>query len=75
MTPPAKSDRGLVRMALLYCGLFQIVTDVFGTIVPAVRALIGEKSDPWFEEQVNAGYGTDTGCYRPLLAERTNAGL
>ncbi len=37
------SDFGLVGMALLYCGLLQVVTDAFGTAVTTLRELSGEQ--------------------------------
>jgi O-antigen/teichoic acid export membrane protein len=39
----APSDFGLVGMALLYCGLLQLVTDAFGTAVTTLRDLTGEQ--------------------------------
>jgi O-antigen/teichoic acid export membrane protein len=39
----APSDFGLVGMALLYCGLLQVVTDAFGTAVTTLRDLTGEQ--------------------------------
>ena len=39
----APSDFGLVGMALLYCGLLQIVTDAFGTAVTTLRELTREQ--------------------------------
>lgn len=39
----APSDFGLVGMALLYCGLLQVVTDSFGTAVTTLRDLTGEQ--------------------------------
>jgi O-antigen/teichoic acid export membrane protein len=39
----APSDFGLVGMALLYCGLLQVVTDAFGTAVTTLRDLSGEQ--------------------------------
>jgi O-antigen/teichoic acid export membrane protein len=37
------SDFGLVGMAVLYCGLLQVVTDAFGTAVTTLRDLTGEQ--------------------------------
>jgi PST family polysaccharide transporter len=39
----APSDFGLVGMALLYCGLLQLVTDAFGTAVTTLRELSAEQ--------------------------------
>jgi teichuronic acid exporter len=39
----APSDFGLVGMALLYCGLLQVVTDAFGTAVTTLRDLSAEQ--------------------------------
>ena len=39
----APSDFGLVGMAVLYCGLLQVVTDAFGTAVTTLRDLTGEQ--------------------------------
>lgn len=39
----APSDFGLVGMAVLYCGLLQVVTDAFGTTVTTLRELTGEQ--------------------------------
>jgi O-antigen/teichoic acid export membrane protein len=39
----APSDFGLVGMALLYCGLLQVVTDALGTAVTTLRDLTGEQ--------------------------------
>jgi O-antigen/teichoic acid export membrane protein len=39
----APSDFGLVGMALLYCGLLQVVTDAFGTAVTTLHDLTGEQ--------------------------------
>jgi PST family polysaccharide transporter len=39
----APSDFGLVGMALMYCGLLQVVTDAFGTAVTTLRDLTGEQ--------------------------------
>jgi len=39
----APSDFGLVGMALLYCGLLQVVTDAFGTAVTTLRELSAEQ--------------------------------
>jgi PST family polysaccharide transporter len=37
------SDFGLVGMALVYCGLLQVVTNAFGTAVTTLRDLTGEQ--------------------------------
>jgi O-antigen/teichoic acid export membrane protein len=39
----APSDFGLVGMAVLYCGLLQVVTDAFGTAVTTLHDLTGEQ--------------------------------
>jgi O-antigen/teichoic acid export membrane protein len=39
----APSDMGLVGMAVLLCGLLQVVTDAFGTAVATLRHLTGEQ--------------------------------
>jgi PST family polysaccharide transporter len=39
----APSDFGLVGMALLYCGLLQVITDAFGTAVTTLRDLTDEQ--------------------------------
>ena len=39
----APSDFGLVGMALVYCGLLQVITDAFGTAVTTLRDLTDEQ--------------------------------